>query len=107
MPDLQCREISRFLGKFKNEDDFVEKFKVPESLLQQAYRELKKADIALQQKEWNAGKEEVKNRLKANIGRYLYTNNAVQKVIYSEDKELQKAVEITKGKIKKDNKSKK
>ena len=97
----------KLLGKFKNEDDFVEKFKVPESLLQQVYRELKKADIALQQKEWNAGKEEVKNRLKANIGRYLYTNNAVQKVIYSEDKELQKAVEITKGKIKKDNKSKK
>jgi len=97
----------KVLAKYKNEDDFVEKFKVPESLLQQVFKDLKKAEIPLQQREWNAGKEEVKNRLKANIGRYLYSNNVVQKVIFSEDKELQKAVEITKNKIKKETKSKK
>jgi carboxyl-terminal processing protease len=95
------------LAKYKNEDEFVEKFKVPESLLQQAFKELKKAEIPLQQREWNAGKEEVRNRLKANIGRYLYSNNVVQKVIFSEDRELQKAVEITRNKIKKETKSKK
>ena len=69
--------------------------------------ELKKAEIPLQKREWNAGKEEVQNRLKANIGRYLYSNNVVQKVIFSEDRELQKAVEITRNKIKKETKSKK
>ena len=95
------------LAKYKNEDEFVEKFKVPESLLQQVFKELKKAEIPLQKREWNAGKEEVRNRLKANIGRYLYSNNVVQKVIFSEDRELQKAVEITRNKIKKETKSKK
>ncbi len=95
------------MAKYKNEDEFVEKFKVPESLLQQVFKELKKAEIPLQKREWNAGKEEVRNRLKANIGRYLYSNNVVQKVIFSEDRELQKAVEITRNKIKKETKSKK
>jgi hypothetical protein len=45
--------------------------------------------------------------MKANIGRYLYSDNAVQKVILTDDVELQKAIEVSIGKIKKESKTKK
>ena len=94
------------LSKFKTEDDFVNHFKVPDALINQLYTELKKANVLVHNKEWQLGKSEVKNRMKANIGRYLFTDNAVQKVILTEDKELQKAIEVSKSKLKSDNKTK-
>ncbi len=94
------------LAKFKSEDDFVASFKVPDALINQLYNELKKANVSIQNKEWQLGKSEVKNRMKANIGRYLFTDNAVQKVILVEDKDLQKAIDVSKSKLKSDNKNK-
>jgi len=95
------------LNKFKSEDDFVQNFKVPDALLNNLLAELKKADVRIGNKEWSLGKSEVRNRMKANIGRYLYSDNAVQKVILTDDVELQKAIEVSIGKIKKESKTKK
>lgn len=84
----------KFLKGFANEKSFIDEFKVTEAMLTTMQSRLKKEWPTMKTKDWNKAKGDIRARIKGTIGRYLFDDNTLEKVMFKNDQELLKAIEV-------------
>lgn len=84
----------KFLKGFANEKSFIDEFKVTEAMLTTMQSRLKKEWPTMKTKDWNKAKGDIRARIKGTIGRYLFDDNTLEKVMFKNDRELLKAIEV-------------
>ncbi|MBM3428066.1 MAG: S41 family peptidase [Bacteroidetes bacterium] len=84
----------KFLKGFTNEKSFIDEFKVTEAMLTTMQSRLKKEWPTMKAKDWNKAKGDIRARIKGTIGRYLFDDNTLEKVMFKNDRELLKAIEV-------------
>ena len=89
----------KYLKGFASENDFIENFKVSEAMLTTIQTRMKKEWPTMKTKDWNKAKSDIKARIKGTIGRYLFDDNTLEKVMYKNDKELLRAIDVATGKM--------
>ena len=81
---------------FPKEEDYVKKYNIDNSQLEGLFIAAEKAGIMRDKTSIDTYREEIKARLKAEIGDMLYTNNAFYKLLLPYDPELKEALKVTK-----------
>jgi carboxyl-terminal processing protease len=89
----------KYLKGFASENDFIENFKVSEAMLTTIQTRMKKEWPTMKTKDWNKAKSDIKARIKGTIGRYLFDDNTLEKVMFKNDKELLRAIDVATGKM--------
>ncbi len=80
---------------YKNVEEFNQKFKVSDKLLNEFIRYAEKeTGISKNEKEFQKSKERIKNQLKAELATYLFDVNARQLIVMPFDKDVQKGIEV-------------
>ncbi|MEY2937900.1 MAG: hypothetical protein RL062_489, partial [Bacteroidota bacterium] len=95
------------LKAYPNESSYLENFKVNDAMLNTMQSRLKKEWPSMKPKDWNKAKTDIKARIKGTIGRYLFDDNTMYKVLYPTDSELLKAIDTATGKVTENKKKKK
>jgi carboxyl-terminal processing protease len=88
----------KYLKGFAGENDFIENFKVSDAMLSTIQTRMKKEWPTMKTKDWNKAKSDIKARIKGTIGRYLFDDNTLEKVMYKNDQELLRAIDVATGK---------
>lgn len=88
----------KYLKDFSNETAYIDGFKVTEAMLSIIQTRMKKEWPTMKTKDWNKAKGDIKARIKGTIGRYLFDDNTLEKVMYKNDEELLKAIDVATGK---------
>lgn len=81
---------------FPKEEDYVKKYNIDNSQLEGLFIAAEKAGIMRDKTSIDTYREEIRARLKAEIGDMLYTNNAFYKLLLPYDPELKEALKVTK-----------
>jgi carboxyl-terminal processing protease len=95
------------LKAYPNESSYLENFKVNDAMLNTMQSRLKKEWPSMKPKDWNKAKTDIKARIKGTIGRYLFDDNTMYKVLYPTDSELIKAIDTATGRVTENKKKKK
>ena len=90
---LKGSEIKKM---YPNEEIFVKNFNISDSQMEALFLAADKAGITRDKTSIDSYRQEIKTRLKAEIGDMLYTNNAFYKLLLPYDPELKETLEVSK-----------
>ncbi|MFZ4784166.1 MAG: S41 family peptidase [Flavobacteriales bacterium] len=88
--DLRRKEFA----KFKNSEEFVNKFVVSDAMLSELFALAKKEGIEVNSANQRKLNLELKNRVKAQIARNLFDDNAMYQVLLTNDKDFKQAMSV-------------
>jgi carboxyl-terminal processing protease len=81
-------------AKFKNSEEFVNKFVVSDAMLTELFALAKKEGIEVSTANQRKLNLELKNRVKAQIARHIYDDNAMYQVLLTNDKDFKQAMSV-------------
>lgn len=81
-------------AKYKNSEDFVNKFVVSDAMLTELFALAKKDGIEVSTANQRKLNLELKNRVKAQIARHIYDDNAMYQVLLTNDKDFKQAMSV-------------
>jgi carboxyl-terminal processing protease len=85
------------LSKYKNAQDFVKKFVVTDAMIAELLKKASDKGIKAQASTLRKVTPELKNRLKAQIARHQFDDDAMFMVLLEADKDFKQAIDVTKN----------
>lgn len=86
--NIVSRNGEKIKKEYKNEDDFVNRYKVSDDMMQSLFRLGEKKGLEVVPSTVEKYREEIRSRIKAEIGEMLYSTSAFYKIILPYDPEL-------------------
>lgn len=82
------------MSKFKSEDAFIEEFVVQDAMVAELIKVAEKEDVKVNKSALKKISPHLKNRIKAQLARNLFDDNAMYKVLTETDQDLKKALQV-------------
>jgi carboxyl-terminal processing protease len=82
------------LSKYKDSDDFIKKFVITDAMVAELVKNAEADKVKISSKALKAASPEIKMRVKAQIARNMYDDNAMYKVMTMGDRDFRKALEV-------------
>lgn len=92
--DYVSHNSATIKGKYKSADAFVKQYKVSDDMLQSLFRLGEKRGIAVVPETVKKYREEIRARIKAEIGEMLYSTEVFYRIILPYDPELKEAISV-------------
>jgi len=80
--------------KFKDQKDFVKKFQVSDAMIGEVLKLAEKSGIKVSKASLRPINGELKSRIKAQIARHIYDDDAMQRVLLDGDRDFKKALDV-------------
>lgn len=80
--------------KFKDQKDFVKKFQVSDAMIAEVLKMAEKSGIKVSKASLRPINGELKSRVKAQIARHIYDDDAMQRVLLESDRDFKKALDV-------------
>ncbi|MFN6379794.1 MAG: S41 family peptidase [Flavobacteriales bacterium] len=80
--------------KFKDQKDFVKKFQVSDAMIGEVLKLAEKSGIKVSKASLRPINGELKSRIKAQIARHIYDDDAMQRVLLDSDRDFKKALDV-------------
>lgn len=92
--DIVSRNGMKIKNAYKNEEDFVNRYKVSDEMLTALFRKGEAKGLTMAPESVKKYREEIRSRIKAEIGEMLYSPAAFYNIILPYDPELKEALKI-------------